>query len=260
MTEYKISYAPPRGNPLGTNLAFKVGTKVVIPLLNLVGKKVWRGGENIPKSGKAIVASNHVSYLDVLFLTHFLYRNGRAPRYIGKEGVFKVPVIGKVVLAAGMVPVARESKDASKALDHAVRLLELGHCVGVYPEGTLTRDADHWPMVAKTGLARLAITTKAPVIPIVQWGTQIAMPTYGKKIKLFPRTKITLICGKPLDFSPWFGKENDPQALIEATAYAMRELTTILEGIRGEKRPAIIFDPHTSALPRTGNFKKEKKK
>jgi 1-acyl-sn-glycerol-3-phosphate acyltransferase len=179
---------------------------------------------------------------------------------LGKEGVFKVPVIGKIVLAAGMVPVARESKDASKALDHAVRLLELGHCVGVYPEGTLTRDADHWPMVAKTGLARLAITTKAPVIPIVQWGTQIAMPTYGKKIKLFPRTKITLICGKPLDFSPWFGKENDPQALIEATAYAMRELTTILEGIRGEKRPAIIFDPHTSALPRTGNFKKEKKK
>jgi len=114
MTEYKISYAPPRGTPLGTNLAFKVGTKVVIPLLNLVGKKVWRGGENLPKSGKAIVASNHLSYLDVLFLTHFLYRNGRAPRYIGKEGVFKVPVIGKIVLAAGMVPVARESKDASK--------------------------------------------------------------------------------------------------------------------------------------------------
>jgi 1-acyl-sn-glycerol-3-phosphate acyltransferase len=115
-------------------------------------------------------------------------------------------------------------------------------------------------MIAKTGLARLAITTKAPVIPIVQWGTQIAMPTYGKKIKLFPRTKITLICGKPLDFSPWFGKESDPQALIEATAYAMRELTTTLEGIRGEKRPTVIFDPHTSALPRTGNFKKGAKK
>jgi 1-acyl-sn-glycerol-3-phosphate acyltransferase len=115
-------------------------------------------------------------------------------------------------------------------------------------------------MVAKTGLARLAITTKAPVIPIVQWGTQIAMPTYGKKIRLFPRSKVTLICGQPLDFSPWFGKENDPQALIEATAYAMRELTTTLEEIRGEKRPPVIFDPHTSTLPRTGNFKKEKKK
>jgi 1-acyl-sn-glycerol-3-phosphate acyltransferase len=84
--------------------------------MNVVGKKIWRGGEKLPKTGKIIVASNHLSYLDVLFLTHFLFRNGRAPRYIGKEGVFKVPVIGKIILAAGMVPVARESKDASKAL------------------------------------------------------------------------------------------------------------------------------------------------
>ena len=260
MTEFKVSYAPPKGKPLGTNFAFRFGTMVMIPLLNLVGKKVWRGGENIPKSGKTIVASNHVSYLDVLFLTHFLYRNGRAPRYIGKEGVFKVPVIGKVILAAGMVPVARESKDASKALDHAVRLLELGHCVGVYPEGTLTRDAGGWPMVAKTGLARLAIATHTPIVPIAQWGSQIVMPTYEKKIRLFPRTPIKVLVGKPLDLSPWYGKENDAEALREATAFVMRELTNLLEELRGEKRPAEIFDPHNSALPRTGNFKKDKKK
>jgi 1-acyl-sn-glycerol-3-phosphate acyltransferase len=225
-----------------------------------VGKKVWRGGENIPKSGKTIVASNHVSYLDVLFLTHFLYRNGRAPRYIGKEGVFKVPVIGKVVLAAGMVPVARESKDASKALDHAVRLLDLGHCVGVYPEGTLTRDAHGWPMVAKTGLARLAIATQTPIVPIAQWGSQIVMPTYEKKLKFFPRTPIKVLAGKPLDLSPWYGKEDDAEALREATAFVMRELTNLVEELRGEKRPPEIFDPHTSSLPRTGNFKKGTKK
>jgi len=259
MTEFKISYAPPKGKPLGTNLAFKIGTKIVIPLLNLVGKKYWRGGENLPQSGKIIVASNHVSYLDVLYLSHFLYRNGRAPRYIGKEGVFKVPVIGKFVLAAGMVPVARESKDASKALDHAVRLLEMGHCVGVYPEGTLTRDEHGWPMVAKTGLARLAISTQTPIVPIAQWGSQIVMPTYEKKIKLFPRTPIKILAGKPIELTPWYGKENDPEALREATAYFMRELTNLLEELRGEKRPVEIFDPHTSNLPRVGNFKKAKK-
>ena len=260
MTEYKVSYAPPTGKPLGTNFAFKIGTKVVIPLLNLVGKKQWQGGEKLPKSGKIIVASNHISYLDVLFFTHFLYRNGRAPRYIGKEGVFKVPVIGKIILAAGMVPVARESKDASKALDHAVRLLEVGHCVGVYPEGTLTRDPDGWPMVAKTGLARLAIATKTPIIPIAQWGSQIVMPTYEKKIKFFPRTPIKVLVGDPIDLSAWHGKEGDPEALREATAFIMRELTTLLEQLRGEKRPETIFDPHNSDLPRTGNFKKAKKK
>jgi 1-acyl-sn-glycerol-3-phosphate acyltransferase len=260
MTEYKISYAPPKGKPLGSNAAFKLGTKVVIPLLNLVAKKVWRGGENLPKSGKIIVASNHVSYLDVLFLSHFLFRNGRAPRYIGKEGVFKVPVIGKIILAAGMVPVARESKDASKALDHAVRLLNVGHCIGVYPEGTLTRDPEGWPMVAKTGLARLAIATQTPVIPIAQWGSQIVMPTYEKKIKFFPRTPIKILAGKPLDLSAWYGKENDQVALLEATAFVMRELTNLLEELRGEKRPVEIFDPHNSNLPRTGNFKKAQKK
>ena len=260
MTEYKVSYAPPTGKPLGTNFAFKIGTKLVIPLLNLVGKKQWQGGEKLPKSGKIIVASNHISYLDVLFFTHFLYRNGRAPRYIGKEGVFKVPVIGKIILAAGMVPVARESKDASKALDHAVRLLEVGHCVGVYPEGTLTRDPDGWPMVAKTGLARLAIATKTPIIPIAQWGSQIVMPTYEKKIKFFPRTPIKVLVGDPIDLSAWHGKEGDPEALREATAFVMRELTTLLEQLRGEKRPETIFDPHNSDLPRTGNFKKAKKK
>ena len=260
MTEYKISYAPPKGKPLGSNAAFNLGAKVVIPLLNLVAKKVWRGGENLPKSGKIIVASNHVSYLDVLFLSHFLFRNGRAPRYIGKEGVFKVPVIGKIILAAGMVPVARESKDASKALDHAVRLLNVGHCIGVYPEGTLTRDPEGWPMVAKTGLARLAIATQTPVIPIAQWGSQIVMPTYEKKIKFFPRTPIKILAGKPLDLSAWYGKENDQVALLEATAFVMRELTNLLEEIRGEKRPVEIFDPHNSNLPRTGNFKKAQKK
>jgi 1-acyl-sn-glycerol-3-phosphate acyltransferase len=115
-------------------------------------------------------------------------------------------------------------------------------------------------MVAKTGLARLAIATRTPIVPIAQWGSQIVMPTYEKKIKFFPRTPIKVLAGKPLDLSAWYGKENDPEALREATAFVMRELTNLLEELRGEKRPVEIFDPHNSALPRTGNFKKGKKK
>ena len=258
MTEYKVSYAPPTGRPLGTNLTFKICTRIAIPILNLVGKKKWRGAENIPQTGRVIIASNHVSYLDVLFLTHFLFRNGRAPRFIGKEGVFKVPVIGRIVLAAGQIPVARESKDAAKALEHAVKTLQAGHCLGVYPEGTLTRDAKGWPMIAKTGLARLAIITQSPVIPVAQWGSQIVMPTYEKKIKFFPRTHIKILAGKPLELTQWYGKEDDPVALAQATSYVMRAITDLLEELRGEKRPLEIFDPHTSTLPRTGNFKKKR--
>ena len=258
MASYHISYDPPKGRPLGVNPTFRIGAFVVIPILRAITKRDWKGAHNIPTSGPVIVCSNHLSYLDVLLLTHYLYKNGRAPRYLGKSGIFKVPVLGKILLAAGQVPVERESKAAGEALVHAVELLKAGHLIGVYPEGTLTRDTDHWPMLAKTGLARLAIVSKAPVIPIAQWGSQIVMPTYGKKIKLFPRTKIMMHAGPPLDFSKWYGKEEDPQALTEATAYAMRAITDLLEPMRGEKRPVEIFDPHNSTLPRTGNFKKKR--
>lgn len=259
MAEYKVSYDPPQGRPLGTNATFKFWTKVLIPLLRLIAKRDWRGAENIPQTGRAIVAVNHLSYLDVLVLTHFLYKNGRAPRYLGKSGVFKVPVVGKVLLAAGQVPVERESSDARKAVDHAKILLEKGHLLGVYPEGTLTRDENLWPMVAKTGCARLALLTDTPVIPIAQWGSQKVLPRYSSKVKLFPRQTIELHVGKPVDLSRWKGKHEDPQALIEATAEIMRAITVMLEEIRGEKRPEVIFDPHTSELPRTGNFKKKAK-
>ena len=258
MAQMRVSYAPPTGYPLGTNLTFKICTKIVIPFIKAITKRTWIGAENIPKTGAVIVANNHLSYFDVLNFAHFLYSNGRAPRFLGKVEVFRVPIIGRIILAAGQVPVERETPNAGKAVDHAKKLLEAGHLLGAYPEGTLSRDANHWPMVAKTGLARLALSTNTPVIPVAQWGSQIMMPTYSKKLKLFPRTQITMVAGKPVDLSPWYGKSDDPQALIAATAKIMLEITTLLEQIRGEKRPEVIFDPHTSDLPRTGNFKKKR--
>ncbi len=259
MGQFKVSYAPPSGYPLGTNRTFKICAGILIPLFNLLMKRDWKGAENIPATGRVIVASNHMSYLDVLVFTHFLFRNGRAPRYLGKSGVFKVPVIGKILLAAGQIPVERETSDAKKAVDHAKILLEQGHMLGVYPEGTLTRDPQMWPMVAKTGCARLALATDTPVIPIAQWGSQLIVPNYTTRLHLFPRKTITIRAGKPVDLSRWKGKAEDPQALIEATAEIMRAITVLLEEIRGEKRPEVIFDPHTSDLPRTGNFKKKRK-
>lgn len=254
-----ISYAPPKGNPLGNNTSFAIFSRVVIAVMNLISKHSWQGMENIPKTGPVIVCCNHISYYDPLVFAHFLYKNGRAPRFLGKASIFKVPVVGFVLRKAGQVPVERETKDAGAALVHARAFLKAGHMLGVYPEGTLTRDTNYWPMVAKTGLARLAVMTKAPVIPVAQWGAQEVLPAYSKKIKLFPRTKLQVKAGPPLDFSKWYGKEGDPEAMAEATAYAMAAITSILEEIRGEKRPTEIFDPHNSVLPRIGNFKKKSK-
>lgn len=252
-----ITYAPPRGNPLGSNWAFKVGAGVLRPILNLVVRKDWRGGEKLPKSGAAIAVCNHLSYLDPLTFTHFLYNNGRAPRYLGKEGVFKVPLLGWFLKAAGQIPVKRESKDAVLGFEHAIAVLKAGHLLGVYPEGTLTRDSQLWPMRAKTGVARLALLTGVPVYPCASWGPQEVIPPYGKKIKLFPRTRVSVIMGDPVDLSKWQGS-TEPAAIEAASDAIMDEITKLLEVLRGEPAPAVRFDPKKSNLPRTGNFKRQR--
>jgi len=252
-------YDPPSGKPLGSNRTFRVGAFFVIPLLKLFTKRDWRGKENIPQTGPMIAISNHISYADSLIFAHFLYGNGRAVRFLAKSSLFKIPVIGWVLRHAEQVPVDRMGEGkAAKALPHAIAFLEAGHCLGVYPEGTLTRDSEIWPMRAKTGLARLAVMTKAPVIPCAQWGAQDILAPYAKVPRLWRRTRVSVLAGAALDFSPWFGKQDDHEAMVEATAYAMRALTALLEEIRGESAPAEIFDPHTSDLPRYGNFKREK--
>jgi len=252
-------YDPPSGKPIGSNRTFRVGAFFVIPLLQLFTKRDWRGKENIPQTGPMIAISNHISYADSLIFAHFLYGNGRAVRFLAKSSLFKIPVIGWVLRHAEQVPVDRMGEGkAAKALPHAIAFLEAGHCLGVYPEGTLTRDSEIWPMRAKTGLARLAVMTKAPVIPCAQWGAQDILAPYAKVPRLWRRTRVSVVAGAALDFSPWFGKQDDHEAMVEATAYAMRALTALLEEIRGESAPAEIFDPHTSDLPRYGNFKREK--
>ena len=255
----RVTYEPPSGKPLGTNSWFKFGAAIMKPILNLIIKKDWRGGDKLPKSGAAIVVCNHLSYVDPLTFTHFLYNNGRAPRYLGKESVFKVPVIGRVIKGAGQIPVSRETKDAVKGLEHAIAVLKAGHLLGVYPEGTLTRDENLWPMCGKTGVARLALLTDTPIYPCASWGPQKVLPPYSKKLRLFPRTKVSILMGDPVNLEPWKGKADDPQAIEQAADHIMDEMTKLLEVLRDEKAPAVRFDPKKSDLPRIGNYKKARK-
>lgn len=256
----EIRYDPPRNKPLGTNGWFRFGAAVLRPILWLITKKDWQGAEKIPKTGPAIVTCNHLSYVDPLTFTHFLYNNGRAPRYLGKKSVFQIPIVGKVIKGAGQIPVDRESPNAAKAYEHAIAVLKAGHLLGVFPEGTLTRDENLWPMKAKTGVVRLSLLTDVPVYPCASWGPEKVLPPYGKIPKLFPRTKVSIRVGDPITFAQWKGRAEDPQALDEATEYLMDQTTKLLESIRGELAPAIRFDPKKSDLPRIGNFKKAKKK
>ncbi|NED86807.1 1-acyl-sn-glycerol-3-phosphate acyltransferase, partial [Streptomyces sp. SID11233] len=133
------------------------------------------------------------------------------------------------------IPVYRETTDAMDAFRGAVLAIEKGECVAFYPEGTLTRDPAQWPMSGKTGAARVALATRCPVIPVAQWGANLAMPPYAKekKLRLLPRKTLQVRAGAPVDLSAYYGKEPTPELLREVTEVLMRAVTGLLEELRG---------------------------
>ncbi|MFM8621311.1 MAG: lysophospholipid acyltransferase family protein [Candidatus Nanopelagicaceae bacterium] len=251
---------PPSGRPLGINLGYRIGAGILLPIMRAITKRTWSNTEKIPQQGAAIFYSNHVSYIDALVLAHYLFENGRAPRFIGKESVFKIPVVGWVLYKAEQIPVKRQSDSAAIALAEAIAALKMGHAIAIYPEGTLTREPNLWPMTGKTGAVRLALSSGAPLIPIAQWGDHKILAPYSKSLKLFPAKPVTMQCGDPIDLSKWQGKADDPIAMEEATNFAMKTLAKMVGQLRDEVAPAELFDIRKTDLPRTGNFKKKQKR
>ena len=144
---------------------------VVVSLTTGLFKRDWRHIERIPKDGPAIIAVNHVSYADPFVVARLVWDAGRIPRFLGKAPLFEVPVVGTILSAAGQIPVRRATRAAADSLDDAVAALRAGEIVVIYPEGTVTRDPDFWPIVGKTGVARLALLApQVPLIPVGQWG------------------------------------------------------------------------------------------
>ena len=219
----------------------------------LLTRRDWRGAENLPREGGCVLVTNHVSEFDPVPFGHFVYDNGRLPRFLGKAEIFAVPVLGAILRGAGQIPVYRKSSDASKAFSAAVAAVQQGECVIVYPEGTITRDPDMWPMVGKTGAARIALSTGCPVIPCAQWGPNDLLAPYARRPRLFPRKVMRIRAGKPVDLTDLQGRKLTPAVLREATDRIMADVTALLEDIRGEEAPARRFDPRTAGVADTGN-------
>ena len=232
---------PPRANS-----AYRTVARVVRPFLRAVTRRDWRGAEHLPAGGGYILVVNHVTNLDPLTFAHFVYDNGLVPKVLAKESLFRVPVVGRALRATGQIPVARGTVTAGSSLAAAARALADGEVVAIFPEGTLTRDPDLWPMVGKTGAARLALTTGAPVIPVAQWGAHRVLGRYSKVLKPFPRKVVTVVAGPPVDLSDLVtgGATPDAAALREATTRIMAAITAMLEEIRGQKAPP-PYDPRS---------------
>lgn len=225
---------------------YKTIIKGAWPVFLRTWRRDWRGGEHVPRTGGFVAASNHLSYVDGFALAQFLVGQGRAPRYLAKAGLFGVPGVKRVMTGTGQIPVVRGSSQAVHAYDAAVRAVEHGDCVCVLPEGTLTRDKHLWPMAAKTGAARIALTTGRPLIPIAIWGTQdVLYPYQGFVPKLLPRRTIRVYAGPAVKIDDLMGRPVNAQLLRTATDRLMDAITTQLESARGEVAPRTMPDELT---------------
>jgi 1-acyl-sn-glycerol-3-phosphate acyltransferase len=227
-------------------------------LMMLLTRRDWRGAEHFPSTGGFVVCPNHISYVDPFAFAHFLYDNGYPPFFLAKSEIFKIPILGRLIAAAQQIPVRRGTSQVAAAFSAAVTAIQDGKCVPIFPEGTLTRDPQMWPMTARTGAARVALTTRCPVIPVAQWGPQEIQGPYAKALHLFPLKTMRMLAGPPVNLSDLYDRTQDAATLNEATARILDAITRQLETIRGEKAPAIRFDSRTAGVAEIGNPKRRR--
>jgi 1-acyl-sn-glycerol-3-phosphate acyltransferase len=220
-------------------------------VLRPLTRRDWRGQDKVPQTGGVVFVVNHISNADPLAVAQFLAFSGRWPHFLAKASLFAAPVLGRLLRACGQIPVERTSAKSADALRAAVTAVEAGQAVVVYPEGTITRDPDLWPMKGKTGAARMALRTGCPVVPIGQWGAQELM--YGTKItfpRILPRKTLRLIAGDPVPLDDLRAVPVTAGTLNEATDQIMDAITGLVAVLRAEPPPAERYDPRSR--PTTG--------
>jgi len=238
--------------PTRPNWAFRTVVNLVRPLATLLLKRDWSGEENLPTDRGFIAVSNHLSYVDPLTFGHYLYNNGHPPRFLAKKELFDLPVVGRVLKSGDQIPVYRGTSQAKDSLNYARVVLDRGDVIAMFPEGTLTRDPAMWPMVGRTGAARLALESGAPVIPVAQWGAHLLLPPYSKKPDLFPRKPMIVRAGPAIDLDDLRGKPLDTDLLRVATDRIMATLTAMVADMRGEAPPQHPYDMRAHPAPNAG--------
>lgn len=215
-------------------------------------RREWSGADNLPADEGFVVAANHVSHADPVMLAHFLYDNGVPPRYLAKAAILDVPVIGRILRATGQIPVYRGTANAADAYAAAKQAVLDGEGVIFYPEGTITRDADEWPMGGKTGAARVALETGCPVVPVAQWGPNMFLEPYAKRVHVRPRHTMQIAAGPPVDLDDLRGQEITAAILATATDRIMDAVTVELARLRDLPVPTermSLDDPRVKERP-----------
>jgi 1-acyl-sn-glycerol-3-phosphate acyltransferase len=226
---------------------------VVYPVASLLFRLRYRHGERIPPTGPVLLVANHVSILDPIACARLVFDSGRIPHFLAKESLFK-GAAGTILRAAGQIPVARFTGDARGSVSAAQADLAAGNVIVIYPEGSVTRDPDWWPMEARTGVARLALTTGAVVVPVAQWGPHRVHDYHTKQLHLRLRAPADYLVGEPVDLSGLraevaAGRPLTADLLREPTELIMSRVRDQLAEVRGEPAPAAFWPRPRRELP-----------
>ena len=194
-----------------------------------------------------------MSILDPLACGRLVWDSGRFPHFLAKNSVFK-GFAGTILRASGQIPVNRGTADARGSLATAEADLDQGNAIVIYPEGSVTRDPQWWPMQSRTGAARLALTTDAVVVPVAQWGAQRLHDYHTKKLHLRLRTPVDYSVGEPIDLSRLraevrAGRSLDAELLQETTDLIMSGVRDLLAEVRGEEPPTAFYPRPSRTLP-----------
>ncbi|GAA0958923.1 lysophospholipid acyltransferase family protein [Frigoribacterium faeni] len=244
-----------RGRRKEKGAFFRTLATPAAPLFDLMATIDIVDGHKLPAHGSFVVTPNHYTNIDPVVVGRVLWALGRVPRFLAKASLFRVPVFGRMMHAMGHIPVERAGRTHDNDPLAAGRALAAtGGGVIVYPEGTLTRDPDLWPMKGKSGAVRLALAADVPLIPMAHWGSQQLMGRYSSKLRPFPRKRITVVIGDPVDLSAYRGRALDQASITAATALVMQSITELVERLRGEEAPAERWNPAANDQKETGRF------
>ncbi|MEO6199786.1 MAG: lysophospholipid acyltransferase family protein [Cryobacterium sp.] len=234
---------------------FWILAALILPVMNLAVKFTVADPGKLPRTGAFVLAPNHYTEIDPVVMGVVCWRLGRLPRFLAKGSLFALPIVGWLLTKSGQIPVQRGgSVRGSEPVKAAQRLVANGQMVVVYPEGTLTRDPELWPMRGKAGAVRIALEHNIPLIPVAHWGAQQLLGRYSKKISLFPRKSVSVKFGDPVDLDRFRGRPLDSATLNEATTVVMDAITGLLEDLRGEKAPQKRWNPSDHDQKETGRF------
>ena len=246
--------------PSEKTAVFRVFGALLLPFMYFVGRYRLHGVENVPATGSFVLAPNHYSNIDPIVIGVAMWKVGRMPRYLAKASLFRIPVFGWLFAKAGQVPVERteRTREGVDPLAMARGVAAAGHAVVIYPEGSLTRDPDSWPMRGKAGAVRTALDAGVPLIPAASWGAEKIMPQKTNTISFFPRKNVDIVFGPPVDLSEFAGMGRDAKAVAKATEILMAAITGLVEGLRNESAPLQRWNPADHGQSEIGRFHADK--